>query len=104
MVPKMIVPEFAKVRFPVPLVIVSVEAALFWPFSPAMNVPALAIVSLPFPNAKLVVPWVARRARCAFVMVLLPFENELAPEVCQESALVLLKVEADAPERSTLPL
>src|SRR5215467_5616022 len=97
----MIVPELLSVSVPVLLVMASEEGPAV---SPTTKMPALVIASLPFAKANVVAPEVAIRPVNVLLTRSLPPEKLLVPEVCQESALVLLKVEADASERSTRPL
>src|SRR5882672_8121762 len=95
------VPELFIARVPAPLVRERVEAP---EVSPTIRVPALVKLSVPFKKAKVVVPLVAIRPVPELLSTSLPLVKLLVPDVCQESALVLLNVALDAPDMSTLPV
>src|SRR5215468_7254554 len=93
--------ELFHANVPVPLVIVNVDAPAV---SPTMTPPAWVKVSVPFRKAKVVAPLVAIRPVLVLLSRSLPLVKVVVPDVCQESALLLLKVELDAPDRSMRPV
>src|SRR5262249_51708167 len=58
----------------------------------------------PFRKSNCVAALVAIRPPLALLRRSLPLVKVVTPDVCHESALVLLKVELDAPERSMRPV